>query len=223
MDRFRATTGLPVSTYSSALKLRWILDTGRPTTPADLPFGTVDTWLIWHLTGGVDGGVHVTDVTNASRTMLMDLATCEWDEAILDELGIPRSMLPEIRGSSEVYGTIRASTTSPACRSPAMLGDQHAALFGQTCFEAGQAKCTYGTGAFMLMHTGHAGRQHARADHDGRGTARWPGDADDVRARGLGRRRGLAHPVAARRPRASSIAPTRSRRSPVPCRTRAIS
>ncbi|MEX1171423.1 MAG: FGGY family carbohydrate kinase, partial [Chloroflexota bacterium] len=97
-DRFRARTGLPISTYSSALKLRWILD--QKTAPrADLLFGTIDTWLIWHITGGPAGGVHVTDATNASRTMLMDLATCRWDEGILDELAIPAAMLPEIRGS----------------------------------------------------------------------------------------------------------------------------
>ncbi len=161
-DRFRAATGLPVSTYSSALKLRWILDhlgsgpaTGGVATmdAADLLFGTVDTWLIWQLTGGIDGGVHVTDVTNASRTMLMSLATLDWDEAILSELGIPRSMLPEVRGSSEVYGTIRGGDLD-GVPIAGDLGDQHAALFGQTCFETGQAKCTYGTGAFMLLHTG---------------------------------------------------------------------
>ena len=151
LDRFRATTGLPVSTYSSALKLRSIL--GQvDRDPAGLAFGTVDTWLLWNLTGGIDGGVHATDVTNASRTMLMDLATCEWDDAIVGELGIPRSVLPEIRGSSEVYGDgVDDLAGVPIA---AMLGDQHAALFGQTCFEAGEAKCTYGTGAFMLMHTG---------------------------------------------------------------------
>ena len=150
-DRFRAKTGLPVSTYSSALKLRWILDqVERP--PTELAFGTIDTWLLWQLTGSVDGGVHATDVTNASRTMLMDLATLQWEEAILEELGIPREVLPEIRGSSEVYGTGTGDLAGVPIAG--ILGDQHAALFGQTCFEAGQAKCTYGTGAFMLMHTG---------------------------------------------------------------------
>ena len=151
LDRYRATTGLPVSTYSSALKLRWILDAVER-DPAELAFGTIDTWLLWTLTGGIHGGVHATDVTNASRTMLMDLVSCQWDDAILEELEIPRSMLPEIRGSSEVYGV--GVDDLGGVPIAAMLGDQHAALFGQTCFEAGEAKCTYGTGAFMLMHTG---------------------------------------------------------------------
>ena len=150
-DRYRARTGLPVSTYSSALKLRWILD-HVDDDPADLLFGTIDTYLIWHLTGGADHGVHVTDVTNASRTMLMDLERLEWDEGILAELGIPASMLPEIRGSSEVYGTGGFDLDGVPIAGD--LGDQQAALFGQACFEAGQAKCTYGTGVFMLMHTG---------------------------------------------------------------------
>jgi glycerol kinase len=152
-DRFRATTGLPVSTYSSALKLRWILDQVDRDV-SELAFGTIDTWLLWQLTGGIDDGVHATDVTNASRTMLMDLESLEWDDSILDELRIPRSILPEIRGSSEVYGAGTGDLAGVPIAG--ILGDQHAALFGQTCFEAGQAKCTYGTGAFMLMHTGAA-------------------------------------------------------------------
>ena len=146
VDRFRERTGLPVSTYSSALKLRWILDEiGRD--PEGLAFGTIDSWLMWDL-----AGVHVTDATNASRTMLMDLETLDWDGSILEELGIPRSVLPEIRGSSEVYG--HGVGELDGVPIAGILGDQHAALFGQACFEAGQAKCTYGTGAFMLMHTG---------------------------------------------------------------------
>ncbi|MFP5341661.1 MAG: glycerol kinase GlpK [Candidatus Limnocylindria bacterium] len=155
-DRYRARTGLPVSTYSSALKLRWILDRlddlapGRD--PGELLFGTIDTWLIWNLTGGPDGGVHVTDVTNASRTMLMGLEALDWDAGILAELGIERSMLPEIRGSSEVYGIGTGELAGIPIAGD--LGDQQASLFGQGCFEAGQVKCTYGTGAFMLMHTG---------------------------------------------------------------------
>jgi glycerol kinase len=150
-DRYRAKTGLPVSTYSSALKLRWILDE-VDRDPSELAFGTIDTWLLWNLTGGIDGGVHATDVTNASRTMLMDLEALDWDAAILDALGIPRSVLPVIRGSSEVYGS--GVDDLDGVPIAGILGDQHAALFGQTCFESGEAKCTYGTGAFMLMHTG---------------------------------------------------------------------
>jgi glycerol kinase len=152
IDRFRATTGLPVSTYSSALKLRWILDQVDG-DPADLAFGTIDSWVLWHLTGGIDGGgVHVTDVTNASRTMLMDLVTLDWDRSIASEVGIAPSVLPEIRGSSEVVGMgVDDLSGVPIA---GILGDQQAALFGQTCFVAGEAKCTYGTGAFLLMHTG---------------------------------------------------------------------
>jgi len=155
IDRFRAATGLPISTYSSALKLAWILDNGQPATArerrtaaeaGELLFGTIDTWLIWNLTGGTDGGVHVTDVTNASRTMLMNLETLAWDPELLDAVGVPVAMLPEVygRGVDDVAGVPIAGD----------LGDQHAALFGQACFEPGQMKCTYGTGAFMLMHTG---------------------------------------------------------------------
>jgi glycerol kinase len=156
-DRFRARTGLPISTYSSALKLAWILDAGGTERRAaaargDLLFGTIDTWLIWHLTGGPDGGAHVTDVTNASRTMLMDLEALAWDPELLETIGIPAAMLPEIRGSSEVYGTGVDDLAGVPIAGD--LGDQHAALFGQACFEAGQIKCTYGTGCFMLMHTG---------------------------------------------------------------------
>ena len=155
-DRFRARTGLPLSTYSSALKLRWILDhlaaAGDGPDPRHLAFGTIDSWLIWQLTGGIEGGRHVTDVTNASRTMLMDLATCQWDLGILEELGIPRVMLPEVTGSSEVVGT--AVDDLAGVPIAGNLGDQQAALFGQTCFDAGQAKCTYGTGAFLLTNTG---------------------------------------------------------------------
>ena len=150
-DRFRATTGLPISTYSSALKLRSILDEHLG-NPADLMFGTIDTWLIWHLTGAVSGGVHVTDVTNASRTMLMNLATLAWDPELLREMGIPGALLPEIRSSSEVFGPGVGDLAGVPIAGD--LGDQHAALFGQACFEPGQLKCTYGTGCFMLMHTG---------------------------------------------------------------------
>jgi glycerol kinase len=160
-DRFRAKTGLPISTYSSALKLAAVLDAGTAAEARDrraaaergeLLFGTMDSWLIWHLTGATQGGVHVTDVTNASRTMLMDLGALAWDPELLDEIGIPAAILPEIRSSSEVYGQGVGDLAGVAIAGD--LGDQHAALFGQTCFEPGQLKCTYGTGCFMLMHTG---------------------------------------------------------------------
>ncbi|MEA2630200.1 MAG: glycerol kinase [Chloroflexota bacterium] len=157
MDRFRDLTGLPISTYSSALKLAWILEAGGPERRAaaedgELLFGTIDSWLIWHLTGGVDGGVHVTDVTNASRTMLMGLESLDWEPSLLDAFGVPAAMLPSIRSSSEVYGTGVGELAGVPIAGD--LGDQQAALFGQTCFEPGQLKCTYGTGCFMLMHTG---------------------------------------------------------------------
>ena len=157
MDRFRGLTGLPISTYSSALKLAWILDDGGPerrraAEAGDLLFGTIDSWLIWHLTGGLDGGVHVTDVTNASRTMLMGLDSLAWEPALLDAVGVPAAMLPAIRSSSEVYGLGVGELAGVPISGD--LGDQQAALFGQACFEPGQIKCTYGTGCFMLMHTG---------------------------------------------------------------------
>ena len=119
----------------------------------ELAFGTIDTWLLWNLTGGPSGGVHATDVTNASRTMLMDLQTLDWHEPSLELMGIPRSMLPEIRSSSEIYGEARG-TALAGCPVAGILGDQQAALFGQTCFERGEAKNTYGTGSFLLVNTG---------------------------------------------------------------------
>ncbi len=156
-DRFRALTGLPISTYSSALKLASILEAGGPERRAsagagDLIFGTIDSWLIWQLTGGVDGGVHVTDVSNASRTMLMGLESLAWEPELLGAVGVPAAMLPEIRSSSEVYGIGTGDLAGVPIAGD--LGDQQAALFGQACFEPGQLKCTYGTGCFMLMHTG---------------------------------------------------------------------
>jgi glycerol kinase len=161
-DRFRALTGLPISTYSSALKLAAMLDTvdasgaeRRAAAEAgDLLFGTIDTWLIWQVTGGVDGGVHVTDVTNASRTMLMGLESLTWERELLDAVGIPAAMLPAIRSSSEVYGTGVGELAGVPIAGD--LGDQQAALFGQACFDSGSIKCTYGTGCFMLLHTGEA-------------------------------------------------------------------
>jgi glycerol kinase len=155
-DRFRDKTGLPLATYFAGPKLTWMLDSvpglKEAAAAGKAVFGTVDTWVLWNLTGGVDGGLHVTDVTNASRTMLMDLATLDWDEELLEAMRIPRQMLPEIRPSSEVLG----SAVSPIAGVPVagILGDQQAALFGQTCFRPGEAKNTYGTGCFMLMNTG---------------------------------------------------------------------
>ena len=155
-DRFRAKVGLPLATYFSGPKVRWILDNvpgARASAEAgDLVFGNMDTWCIWNLTGGVNGGVHVTDVSNASRTMLMNLETLAWDDEILGIMGVPKSMLPEIKASSEVYGTcVGALAGVPVAGD---LGDQQAALFGQTCFSPGEAKNTYGTGCFMLLNTG---------------------------------------------------------------------
>ncbi len=155
-DRLRAKVGLPLATYFSGPKVKWILDNvegARAKADAgDLVFGNIDTWCIWNLTGGVDGGVHVTDVTNASRTMLMNLETLDWDPEILSLMGIPRSMLPAIKASSEVYGAGVGSLAGIPIAGD--LGDQQAALFGQTCFSPGEAKNTYGTGCFMLMNTG---------------------------------------------------------------------
>ena len=155
-DRFRAKVGLPLATYFSGPKIRWILDNvsgARESAQAgDLVFGNMDTWCIWNLTGGVNGGVHVTDVSNASRTMLMNLETLDWDDEILGVMGVPKSMLPAIKASSEVYGTCVGDLAGVPVAGD--LGDQQAALFGQTCFSAGEAKNTYGTGCFMLMNTG---------------------------------------------------------------------
>lgn len=158
-DRYKERVGLPLATYFSGPKIRWILDhvegARRRAEAGALAFGTMDTWVIWNLTGGVDGGVHVTDVTNASRTMLMDLRTLAWDEQIAAEMGIPTSMLPEIRSSSEVYGECSVRGLLSGVPVAGDLGDQHAATFGQAAFEVGMAKNTYGTGCFMLMNTGH--------------------------------------------------------------------
>jgi glycerol kinase len=156
-DRFRARTGLPLAAYFSGLKLRWLLDT-VPGARAlaergDALFGTIDAWLVWNLTGGAQGGLHVTDVTNASRTQLMNLATLEWDPAMLDAFAIPRAVLPRIAASSEVYGEA-AIAPLRRVRIAGILGDQQAALVGQTCFEPGETKNTYGTGCFLLMNTG---------------------------------------------------------------------
>ena len=154
-DRLRAKTGLPLATYFSGPKIKWILENvsgaRKKADNGDLLFGTIDSWLIWNLTGE-----HVTDVTNASRTLLMNLETLDWDDEILKLLGIPRAMLPRIKSSSEIYGRIAGSGDLPLRGVPVAgdLGDQQAALFGQTCYSAGEAKNTYGTGCFMLMNTG---------------------------------------------------------------------
>jgi len=156
-DRFRPTTGLPIATYFSGPKVRWILDNvdgARERAEAgDLLFGNMDTWCIWNLTGGTNGGVHVTDVSNASRTLLMNLETLDWEQANLDAIGVPRSMLPDIRPSSETYGEVKLGgfEGTPIAGD---LGDQQAATFGQVCFSPGEAKNTYGTGNFLLLNTG---------------------------------------------------------------------
>ncbi|MFG2000666.1 glycerol kinase GlpK [Spirillospora sp. NPDC048911] len=148
--------GIPVATYFSAPRIRWLLDNVPDVRDraerGDVLFGTMESWLIWNLTGGPDGGRHLTDVTNASRTLLMDLATLAWDDELLAYFGVPRAMLPEIAPSTAVYGT--ASRVVPGVRIAAALGDQQAALFGQTSFAPGEAKCTYGTGSFLLLNTG---------------------------------------------------------------------
>ncbi|MCW2657730.1 MAG: glpK, partial [Jatrophihabitans sp.] len=158
-DRYRAQVGLPLATYFAGPKACWILDNvDGARGQADnggLSFGTVDSWLLWNLTGGAtDGGVHVTDPTNASRTMLMDLDTLQWVPQIADEMTIPLSMLPEIRSSSEEYGTVRARGPLAGVPIAGILGDQQAATFGQACLEIGEAKNTYGTGNFLLLNTG---------------------------------------------------------------------
>lgn len=156
IDRFREKVGLPLATYFSGPKIKWILDNIPEASQAakvgNALFGNVDSWLIWNLTGGPKGGKHVTDVSNASRTMLMNLGTLQWDEEMLEVMGIPPSILPKIEPSSKIYGyTVDGFQGIPIGGD---LGDQQAALFGQTCFEPGDAKNTYGTGCFMLLNTG---------------------------------------------------------------------
>jgi glycerol kinase len=156
-DRFRQLTGLPLATYFSGLKIRWILNNvkgARELAEAgDLFFGNIDSYMVWKLTGGTNGGIHITDVTNASRTQLMDLHTLNWDEAQLKLFGIPKAILPKIVSSSEVYGPAKIPAVE-GVPVAGILGDQQAALVGQTCFDSGQAKNTYGTGCFLLMNTG---------------------------------------------------------------------
>ncbi|SFR85979.1 glycerol kinase [Agromyces sp. CF514] len=158
VERFKAKVGLPLATYFSGTKIVWILENvpgAREKAEAgDLLFGTTDTWVLWNLTGGVEGGVHATDVTNASRTLFMDLETLQWDDEILAAFDVPKSMLPEIRSSSEVYGVANEHSLLRETPIAGILGDQQAATFGQAAFEAGEAKNTYGTGNFLIFNTG---------------------------------------------------------------------
>ncbi|MBY6687167.1 glycerol kinase GlpK [Rhodococcus sp. BP-149] len=156
--KYTAKTGLPLATYFSGPKVKWILDNvegaQEKADAGELCFGNMDTWVLWNMTGGVDGGLHYTDPTNASRTLLMDLDTLSWDEGICADMGIPMSMLPEIRSSSEVYGNVRERGSLSGVPIAGILGDQQAATFGQACLSPGEAKNTYGTGNFVLLNTG---------------------------------------------------------------------
>ncbi|MCU1404953.1 MAG: glpK [Glaciihabitans sp.] len=157
-ERFKEKVGLPLATYFSGTKIVWILENvegAREKAEAgDLLFGTTDSWVTWNLTGGTDGGVHITDVTNASRTLFMDLQTLSWDEEILEVFGVPLSMLPEIKSSSEVYGAVESSSLLREVPVAGILGDQQAATFGQAAFDTGESKNTYGTGNFLIFNTG---------------------------------------------------------------------
>jgi glycerol kinase len=165
-DRYKDRVGLPLATYFAGPKARWILDevpgARERAASGDLLLGTIDSWLVWNLTGGVDGGVHVTDVTNASRTMLMDLRTLQWDDDIAAELGIPTSMLPRILPSSGEFGHGRGDGFLAGVPITGVLGDQQAATFGQVCFDVGTGKNTYGTGNFLLLNTG---TEPVRSEH----------------------------------------------------------
>ena len=158
VGRFKDVTGLPLATYFSATKISWLLDhvegARAKATTGDLLFGTMDTWLLWNLTGGPDGGVHATDVTNASRTLLMDLRTLEWGDDLLAAFDIPRAMMPEIRPSSHQFGMIESSSLLRSTPIAGILGDQQAATFGQAAFDRGESKNTYGTGNFLIVNTG---------------------------------------------------------------------
>jgi len=157
-ERYRAKTGLPLATYFAGPKARWILDNVEGAREraerGELAFGTMDTWVLWNATGGTEGGLHVTDPTNASRTLLMNIDTLEWDPQLCEEIGVPMAILPEIRSSSENYAPIRARGTFRDVPVAGILGDQQAATFGQACLAVGEAKNTYGTGNFVLLNTG---------------------------------------------------------------------
>jgi glycerol kinase len=158
VERFKPTVGLPLATYFSGTKIVWILENVEGARAAaeagELLFGTTDSWILWNLTGGVNGGVHATDVTNASRTLFMDLRTLEWDDEILKAFDVPKSMLPEIKSSSEIYGHAHADSLLREVPIAGILGDQQAATFGQAAFDKGEAKNTYGTGNFLIFNTG---------------------------------------------------------------------
>ncbi|MGO4782273.1 glycerol kinase GlpK [Cryobacterium sp. W22_MBD10_FK3] len=158
VERFKQKVGLPLATYFSGTKIVWILENvegARAKADAgDLMFGTTDSWVLWNLTGGLEGGVHATDVTNASRTLFMDLETLQWDDDILAAFNVPKSMLPEIKSSSEVYGTVNEHSLLREVPIAGILGDQQAATFGQAAFDQGEAKNTYGTGNFLIFNTG---------------------------------------------------------------------
>ena len=202
-DVIRHKAGLPPATYFSAGKVQWMLEHVDGLRDAaergDALFGTPDSWVVWNLTGGPDGGIHATDVTNASRTMLMDLTTLDWDDELLGFFGIPRAMLPTIHPSSDptAYGTTTGGRGSAPVPITGVLGDQQAATVGQVCFEPGEAKNTYGTGNFLLLNTGRGARpEHERPAHDGRLPARRR--EAGLRPRGLDRRDGERGAVAAR-------------------------
>jgi glycerol kinase len=156
-QRFRVKTGLPLATYFSGLKIRWLLENVpaclEQAEAGDLLFGNIDSFLVWHLTGGADGGIHVTDVTNGGRTQLMNLQSLAWDSELLEVFGIPAAMLPRMCSSSEIYGEAQLGPVN-GVPIAGILGDQQAAMVGQTCFNPGEAKNTYGTGCFLLMNTG---------------------------------------------------------------------
>jgi glycerol kinase len=159
VNRFKSKTGLPLAPYFSATKIVWILENvagvREKAENGELLFGTTDSWLLWNLTGGTDGGVHKTDVTNASRTLLMDLKTLDWDEKLLETFNIPREMLPDIQPSVSEFGTVESNNLLREVKITGILGDQQAATFGQTAFEKGESKNTYGTGNFLIVNTGN--------------------------------------------------------------------